>query len=87
MDKAIAADSFIGLVLLKSDEMENPGRRRSLPDRHGRQIVQSINLPDGGVNIFISTLKRFQVKKVMSGEFPIVTAVEYLDDDNFTPLR
>jgi ATP-dependent Lon protease len=45
------------------------------------KIVKKINLPDGGVNIFISTLKRFKVKKPLHPANPIVAAVEYLEDE------
>jgi ATP-dependent Lon protease len=46
------------------------------------KIVKRINFPDGGVNIFISTLKRFRIKKFLNAESPFVTAVEYLEDAN-----
>jgi ATP-dependent Lon protease len=45
------------------------------------KIVKKINLPDGGVNIFISTLKRFKVKKTLHPSNPIVAAVEYLEEE------
>jgi ATP-dependent Lon protease len=45
------------------------------------KIVKKINLPDGGVNIFISTLKRFRVKKPLHPANPIIAAVEYLEDE------
>ncbi|HQG40300.1 MAG TPA: endopeptidase La, partial [Spirochaetales bacterium] len=40
-----------------------------------------INLPDDTINIFISTLKRFKIKKALSKEPPLMAAVEYLDDE------
>ena len=46
------------------------------------KIVKKINLPDGGANIFISTLKRFKIKKYLSKETPIIAAVGYLDEEN-----
>jgi ATP-dependent Lon protease len=45
------------------------------------KVVKKINLPDGGVNIFISTLKRFKVKKTLHETNPIVAAVSYLEDE------
>jgi ATP-dependent Lon protease len=45
------------------------------------KIVKKINLPDGGVNIFISTLKRFRIKKPLSVSNPIVAAVSYVEDE------
>lgn len=45
------------------------------------RIVKKINLPDGGVNIFISTLKRFKIKKIVHTQNPIAATVQYLDDE------
>ena len=79
VDEAIQSDGMIGLVLVK-EETEKP----SASDLHQvgtvAKIVKRINLPDGSVNIFISTLKRFKIKKILSKEQPIVAAVEYLED-------
>ncbi|NCB02309.1 MAG: endopeptidase La, partial [Spirochaetia bacterium] len=53
------------------------------------KIIKRIKLPDGGMNIFISTMKRFQVKDFHSGGKFIVADVEYLEDieDNPTELK
>ena len=65
VEKAMAADSFLGLVMTKSADTEN----LSAEDLHtvgtAAKIVRRINLPDGGVNIYISTLKRFGIKRVL----------------------
>lgn len=84
VDDAIQTDGIVGLVLLREDT-EKP----SASDLHQvgtvAKIVKRINLPDGSVNIFISTLKRFKIKKALSKEQPIVAAVEYLDDQGEGP--
>jgi len=87
VEKSVSGDSFIGLLLTKREEAENPTADDIFRIGTAAKIVKKINLPDGGVNIFISTLKRFQVKKVISRDFPIAVAVEYLEDDNFTSLE
>jgi ATP-dependent Lon protease len=80
VDEAVTRDALIGLVML-SNETETP----AINDLHrvgtAAKIVKKINLPDGGVNIFISTLKRFQIKKAIHEANPIVAAVEYLEDE------
>ncbi|HUI73218.1 MAG TPA: endopeptidase La, partial [Spirochaetia bacterium] len=83
VEKAIAADSFVGLVLTKSDDIENPGADDLVSVGTVAKIVRRINLPDGGVNIFISTLKRFQTKRVLQQASPISVVVQYLEDENF----
>jgi len=82
VEKAIAGDSFIGLVMARSDDVENPTADDLAPVGTAAKIVRKINLPDGGVNVFISTLKRFQIKRVLHAENPISVAVQYIEDEN-----
>ncbi len=79
----------IGLLLVKDENKID-----YQPDNMYRvgtvaKIIKRIKLPDGGMNIFISTLKRFQVKEFHSGGKYIVADVTYLDDieDNPTELK
>src|SRR5271157_5459578 len=54
VEKAIAADSFIGLVMSRAEDPQNPGADELFEVGTAAKIVRRINLPDGGVNIFIS---------------------------------
>jgi ATP-dependent Lon protease len=83
VEKAIAADSFIGLTLVKNDKVETPAADDLFEVGTAAKIVRRINLPDGGVNIFISTVKRFRVVRVLQSVAPISVAVQYLEDENF----
>jgi ATP-dependent Lon protease len=80
VEQAYAGDGFIGIVMLKNDA-ENP----SIADLHdvgtAARIIKKINLPDGGVNVFISTIKRFKIRKALNPGTPMVAAVDYLDDE------
>jgi ATP-dependent Lon protease len=80
VDEAVAGDGLIGLVMLQT-ESETPAIGDLYKVGTAAKIVKRINLPDGGVNIFISTLKRFRVKKALSPTNPIVAAVAYLEDE------
>ncbi|GHV86131.1 Lon protease [Spirochaetia bacterium] len=80
IDDAVSGDALIGLVMLQN-ETDNPSMADLYQVGTAAKIVKKINLPDGGVNIFISTLKRFRVKKTLHATAPIVGAVEYLDDE------
>lgn len=79
VDDSMQSDGIVGLVLVREDT-EKP----QASDLHQvgtvAKIVKRINLPDGSVNIFISTLKRFRIRKALSKDQPIVAAVEYLED-------
>ncbi len=83
VENALAGDSFVGLLLTKDENIENPTADDLYKTGTVAKIVKKINLPDGGINIFISTQKRFTVKKFLHKEHPIVAAVEYLEDENF----
>ena len=80
VDEAVSGDGLIGLVMLLNDT-ESPSIDDLYKVGTAAKIVKKINLPDGGVNIFISTLKRFRVKKALNAQNPIVAAVEYLEDE------
>jgi ATP-dependent Lon protease len=85
VEKAVANDSMIGLVLTRSSEEGEEGDEEATDFYHVgtvAKIVKKINLPDGGYNLFVSTLKRFKIKKFLSEEAPYSVAVEYLDDSN-----
>lgn len=80
VEQAYNGDSYIGICMLQNDT-ENP----TVADLCGvgtvARIIKKINLPDGGVNIFISTLKRFKIRKPLHSTAPMAVAVQYLDDE------
>jgi len=80
VDHSVSGDALIGLVMLHN-ETETPSIGDLYKVGTVAKIVKKINLPDGGVNIFISTLKRFQIKKTLHAADPIIAAVEYLEDE------
>ncbi len=80
IDDAVAGDGLIGLVMLMN-ETDTPTIKDLYKVGTAAKIVKKINLPDGGVNIFISTLKRFKVRKTLNEANPIVAAVTYMEDE------
>jgi len=80
VEEANSGDGLIGLVMLLN-ETETPSITDLYTVGTAAKIVKKINLPDGGVNIFISTLKRFSVKKTINPSNPIVAVVEYLEEE------
>ncbi len=79
VEKSCASDNLLGIVMLKND-----AERPTVSDLHDvgtvARIVKKINLPDGGLNIFISTIKRFKIKRILSEREPMAAIVEYLED-------
>lgn len=80
VEEAYEQEGFIGIVMLKN-EADNP----SISDLHkvgtAARIIKKVNLPDGGINIFISTVKRFKIRKTLHKSSPMAAAVEYLEDE------
>ncbi|NLK45439.1 MAG: endopeptidase La [Treponema sp.] len=80
VEKATETDGLIGVVMTKND-VDFPTAEDLHSVGTAARIVKKINLPDGGVNIFISTIKRFRIRKVLSEKAPIVVIVDYLEDE------
>lgn len=79
IEQAYDGDGFIGIVMLKEDN-DKPTMSDLYDVGTVARIIKKINLPDGGVNVFVSTVKRFKIRKALSLENPMVAAVDYLDD-------
>ena len=93
--EALNGDGCVGLVMLRDGHREDPESAANgslhAADLHtvgtAAKIVRKINLPDGGINIFLSTLKRFRIAKVLASKAPLSVAVEYLDNSNMESLE
>lgn len=82
VEDAYDKDGFIGIIMLKNDSAaDNPEASDLYRIGTVARIIKKVNLPDGGVNIFISTLKRFKIRKTLHAANPIAVAVEYLDEE------
>ncbi|MBP5251692.1 MAG: endopeptidase La [Treponema sp.] len=79
IEEASKGEGYIGFVLLKEDK-KNPGAMDLYSIGTAARIIKKINLPDGGINLFVSTISRFKIKKVISQTSPIICAVEYLKE-------
>lgn len=82
VNKSMEGDNLIGLVLTRDDDQPDYSSDGLFTIGTAAKIVKKINLPDGGINIFISTIKRFKIVKYLQGVKPITAAVEYLEDEN-----
>lgn len=73
-------DGFIGICMLKN-ESDDPTVSDLYEIGTAARILKKVNLPDGGINIFISTIKRFKIRKTLSKKSPIIVAVDYLEEE------
>jgi ATP-dependent Lon protease len=82
-EAAMASDGYIGLVLSKDPNIERTDTDNLFKIGTSAKIIKKINLPDGGVNIFISTMTRFKVQKILAKKPPTAAVVhlEEIDED------
>lgn len=81
VEQAMERDSYIAMVATKkTSEAVNADDLYS----YGTvaKIMKKNKLPDGGYSIFVSTIKRFKIKKFISKAQPISATVEYIEDKN-----
>lgn len=81
IDKVIDSTRTIGLVLLKDDDIEDPRFKDLYNYGTAAKILKRINLPDGGMNVLINTIKRFRIEDTISEKPYFVAQVGYLDDE------
>jgi ATP-dependent Lon protease len=80
IEESYSTDGLIGLSMLKK-ETENPTIDDIYETGTVARIIKKINLPDGGINVFISTIKRFKIRKHINKKQPIAAIVEYIEDE------
>ena len=89
VNQALNQGGDIGLLLVKDEQKTEYDSENLYRVGTIAKIIKKIKLPDGGMNIFISTMKRFQVKEFHSNGKFIAAEVDYLEDieDNPTELK
>ena len=80
IDKVINETRTIGLVLIKDDDKQEIEAGDIFVYGTAAKILKRINLPDGGVNVLINSVKRFKIKKMVYDKRFLISDVEYLDD-------
>ena len=80
VEKAYETDGFIGIVMLKNDA-EHPQVSDLCKVGTVVRIIRKVVLPDGGLNVFISTIKRFRIRRALHSSEPMAAAVEYLEEE------
>ncbi len=82
INKAMKHGGMIGLLLTKDDSSDIVDDEQSLfTVGTAAKIIKQIKLPDGGVHVFISTMKRFAVTSFLDSGKYLIAEVEYLDNE------
>lgn len=85
VNKAIEHGGLIGTLLQRDISEEDKNRELTSEELFYNvgtvcRILKSIKLPDGGMNIFVSTLQRFEVEEYFPSGPYLVASVKYLKD-------
>jgi len=81
IDKVIEESRTLGLVLIKDDDKNEIDFDDIYTYGTAVRILKKINLPDGGVNVLINSVKRFKIKKKTPNKKFLAADVEYLEDE------
>ena len=83
IEETYSHEGFLGISMIKDsmEDNETPSVADLCTIGTAARIIKKVNMPDGGLNIFISTVKRFKIRKTLHPSVPMVAAVEYLDDE------
>ncbi|MGP1437881.1 MAG: endopeptidase La [Treponema sp.] len=81
IEKAQSSSGFIGLCLSK-ENIDDVTSKDLYHYGCVAKIAKKIRLPEGQLNIFIESQKRFKIRRVIKKTNPISAFVTYLDDKN-----
>ncbi len=81
IEKVINSTRTIGLVLLRDDDADEIQFKDLYKYGTAAKILKKINLPDGGVNVLINSIKRFKIADPVSEKKHLIANVDYLDDE------
>ncbi|MDY6968098.1 MAG: endopeptidase La [Spirochaetota bacterium] len=70
----------IGLVLLKEDTIDDVKADDLYQFGTVAKILKKINLPDGGINLLINTINRFEIKNLIFKKPYFTAEVEYIEE-------
>ncbi len=80
IDNALNESRAIGLVLIKDDERNEIDFKDIYEFGTVARILKRINLPDGGVNVLINSVKRFKITEQIDKKKFLLAKIEYLED-------
>lgn len=80
VETSMQRDHFLGLLLIKKDELPDDEIENMFETGILCRILKKINLPDGGINILVNTIGRFDVSKIIQSKPFLLAKITYPDE-------
>jgi ATP-dependent Lon protease len=87
IDDVVAGDRFLGLILQRNPEAENPAPADLWLHGCVGRVLKMLKFPDGTVRVLVEGLRRFRVKEYTSESPYLVARIEKLKDVVDTTLE
>lgn len=81
VEESMNRDRFLGLVLLKKDDSPEDSENNIFQIGIICKIIKKINLPDGGVNILVNTIRRFEIDSISQNHPLLIAKIKYPKED------
>ena len=83
VEEVLKTNGFLGLVLLKEDESPKDSSENIYSFGTIARVLKKVNLPEGGINILVNTITRFQIEKIHAVSPHLVASVTYPKETGF----
>lgn len=81
VEESLQKDRYLGLVCLKKDDSPEDSENNIYHVGVVCRIIKKINLPDGGVNILVNTIRRLKIEKIVSTHPHLKAIVNYPEEE------
>jgi ATP-dependent Lon protease len=80
IDDVVAGDRFLGLVLQRNADTENPTPADLYPHGCAGRVLKMLKFPDGTVRVLVEGLRRFRILDYVSESPYLIARIEKLKD-------
>ncbi len=81
IDRVLKESRTVGLVLIKDDNKDEISPEDLYSFGTAVKIIKKVNLPDGGVNVLINSIKRFKIEDISMEKKFLVAGIHYFSDE------
>jgi ATP-dependent Lon protease len=87
IDDVVAGDRFLGLVLQRNPEIENPTPQDLWPHGCAGRVLKMLKFPDGTVRVLVEGLRRFRIVDFTTETPYLIARIEKLKDQQDDSLE